>query len=103
MAGSLEKLQAALAKADFIAIEQRDVRELCTCPRTKIDFRARAGGQLAVAGDEVGVQVRFDHVLDAQAVLASFVEVDFDVTLGSTTAAMPSEPIMYEACARQPR
>ena len=48
----------------------------------QVDVGAGAGGQLAVAGDEVGMQMGFDDVLDLEVVLAGGVEVDFDVALG---------------------
>src|ERR1039458_6344647 len=50
-------LQAALAEADLIALGDRYVRELRASPRAHVDFGAGAGGQLAVAGDEIGMQV----------------------------------------------
>jgi hypothetical protein len=41
--------------------------------------RAGAGGQLATAGDEVGVDVRLDGVGDREAVLAGELQVDLHV------------------------
>jgi hypothetical protein len=57
------------------------VRELRASPRPDVDSGAGAGGQFAVAGDEIGMQVGLDHMLDAQAVLARGFQVDFDVAL----------------------
>ena len=44
-----------------------------------------------MAGDEVGVQVRFDNVLDLQALLPGGVYIDVDVALGVNHAATLSE------------
>ena len=47
----------------------------------QVDGRAGPIAQLEVAGEEVGVQVRQEHVRDAQAVLAREREVLLDVAL----------------------
>ena len=49
--------------------------------RTQIDRRAGAIAQLEVAGDEVGMKVREEDVLDSQAVLGGEREVLIDVAL----------------------
>ena len=82
MAGSFEEAQAALAEGDLVAIVDGDVREPGCGAGAHVDLGAGAGGQLAVAGDEVGMQMGFDDVLDLEVVLAGGVEVDFDVALG---------------------
>ena len=46
-----------------------------------VDARSSAPGKLMMAGDEVGVQMRFDNVLDLQAPLPGGVYVNVDVAL----------------------
>jgi hypothetical protein len=81
MARRLEKPEAALAESDLVALADRYVREPRASPRANVDFGAGAGGQFAVAGNEIGMQMGFDYMLDAQAVPARGFQVDFDVTL----------------------
>jgi hypothetical protein len=81
MAGRFEKPQAALAELDLIALGNRDVRELRASLPTHVNRRAGAGGQLAVAGDEIGVQVGLDHMPDAEAVVTRGFQIDVDITL----------------------
>ena len=45
----------------FAAFADGYVRKCCASSRAEINLSARAAGQLAMAGDEVGVQVRFDQ------------------------------------------
>ena len=44
-------------------------------------FSGVAGGQLFVAGDEIGVQVGLEDVADADAVLLGRLQVNLDITL----------------------
>jgi hypothetical protein len=46
-------------------------------------MRANSGsfGQLAVTGNEIGVEMRFDDVLDFEPVIAGFLQVQLDVPL----------------------
>ncbi len=48
----------------------------------EVDAGSGALGKLVMAGDEVGVEVGFDDVLDAEILLAGEVEVEVDVALG---------------------
>ena len=67
-------------------------------------MRAGAIAQLEMPGDEVGVEVREEHVADRETMLSGEREVLVDVALGSTTAAtrVASSPIRYDAWARHP-
>src|SRR5579862_8994514 len=57
------------------------MRKLRAGLRSEVDPRARARRQFGMAGDEVGMQVSFNDVRDAQALLGRLFQVDFDVTL----------------------
>ena len=56
-----------------------------------------------MAGNEVGVKVRQEHVRDAQAVFLGIGDILVDVALGVDDGGRvrPSSPMRYEACARQ--
>ena len=82
VARRLEELQRHLPHADLVAVLDGNVRELRAGLLAEVDLRARPLGELAVAGDEVGVQVRLDHVPDAQALRLRRLDVDVDVTPG---------------------
>ena len=45
------------------------------------DLRAGARRDLLVTADEVGVQVRLDHILDFQSLRVRFLDVFIDITL----------------------
>ena len=82
MAGSLQEIEAALAELDGVAVLDRACAGTSAPePSPEIDARAGALGKFVMAGDEVGVQVRFDDVLDLQPLFAGGVEVDVDVAL----------------------
>ena len=81
MAGRFQEAQDAVAEADFVAIVDRDVRKLGARLRAQVDGGAGEGGQFGVAGDEIGVQVGLDHVLDAEPVFDRVFDVDADVAL----------------------
>jgi hypothetical protein len=46
-----------------------------------VDLRARAPRQFHVSGDEIGVQMRFEDVRDAQLFGGGALQVHFDVAL----------------------
>ena len=81
MAGRFEESQPALAESDLVALADRHVGELRAGPRAQIYFGSGAGGQFAVAGNEIRMQVALDYVRDAEVVLARGFQVDFHVTL----------------------
>jgi hypothetical protein len=82
MPWGLQEFKSALAELDCVTVFNRSVRKGCAGFGTKIDSCAGALSKLVVAGNEVGVQMRFNNVLDPPAALASRVEIDFNVTLG---------------------
>src|SRR3989304_6012708 len=75
------RLEAHVAELEPGAVGER--REGVLGPRAgaQVDARAGAVAQLEVAGDEVGVEVREDRVLDAQAQGLGVGEVLIDVAL----------------------
>ena len=81
VARRFEKAQTAAAEADLVALRHRNVRELRAGPRAHVDLGAGAGGQLAVPGNEIGMQVSLDDIRDAQVVFARGFQVDLDVAL----------------------
>ena len=66
---------------DGIAVGHRRERVLGLGPRAKVDRRALALAKLEVAGHEVGVEVRQEHVLDPAAQPPGVLEVLLDVAL----------------------
>ena len=81
MPGRLERLQSHSTKFDDVLIVERSERVLRFCCRTQIDPRADAIAQLEVAGNEVGMEVREEDVLDLETMLGGEREVLIDVTL----------------------
>jgi hypothetical protein len=57
------------------------MRELYSCFFAEDYLRAGPRGNLAVTADEVGVQVRFDHVLDVQAVCRRLRQIFINIAL----------------------
>ena len=76
-----ERLQPHAPEIDDVAVVERDERILGPRARAEVDPRAGAVAQFEVPGHEVGVEVREEHVLDAQPVLGGEREVVIDVTL----------------------
>ena len=64
------------------AIVQRHMFKLRARGCTDVDLRARSLRQLAMARDEVGVQVRLKNVADLQAMFAGRFQVEIDIALG---------------------
>ena len=69
--GVCKKPQAHLTEFDLVAFLCSVVRKRRAGAFTQIDGSAGTGSQFLVAGDEIGVQVGFDDVLDAQPALRS--------------------------------
>ena len=70
------------------------------------DLGAGRGGQLEVAGQEVGVEVGLDDELDRQALVGGGGEDLVDVAAGVDGDRPPgacASPTRYDACDRQPR
>ncbi len=81
VARRLQEAQDAVAEAQFVAIVHRDMRERGAGLGAQINVRAGERCQLLVAGNEIGVQVSFNHVGDAEAVFDGVFDVDADVAL----------------------
>ena len=60
----LKKVEATLAKLDGISVFNRRVRERSAGAFAEINARPGALGKLMMTGNEVGVKMRFDNVLD---------------------------------------
>ena len=105
VARRLQSLQAHAPEFESVAVVQRGEPVGRFGGRAEIDGRAAAVAQFQVAGDEIGVQMREEHVLDLQAVLGGKGDVLVSVALRVDHAAVPvaSSPMMYEACARHGR
>jgi hypothetical protein len=81
VARCLERGQADLAELDDIAVRERRKRILGPGPGAEINADTGPVTQLQVAGDEVGVKMRKEDVLDSQAVFGREGEVLIDITL----------------------
>ena len=81
MAGCRQKIETALTELERIAVFDRRMREGGARAVAEINARSGALRELMVAGDEVGVQVRLDDVLDLQTLLLGGFNVDVDVAL----------------------
>ncbi len=82
MAGCLERREANLAELDDIPVGERREPVLGLRRRAQIDGGASPVAQFQMAGNEVGVKVREEHVRDAQAVLLGIGNILVDVALG---------------------
>ena len=60
----LKKVEATLAKLDGIAIFDRRVRKPSARAFTEINARPGALGKLMMTQNEIGVEMRFDNVLN---------------------------------------
>jgi hypothetical protein len=93
MTGSLHEIEPAVTELEGVAVGDGGMRKRRSGVPADINAGAGALSKLMVTGDEVGVQVRFDDVLDFQPLLARGVQVDVDVALGGQSRpAIPSEP-----------
>ena len=81
VARRFQEAQDAVAKADFVAIAHRDVRKFRARLGSEVDGGAGERSKFGMAGDEIGVQVGLDHMLDAEPVLDRVFDVDADVAL----------------------
>jgi len=79
--GGLEHREAHLAELHRVAVRHRRERILGPGPRAEMDRGALALAKLEVAGNEVGVEMRQEHVTDPAAEPAGVVEVLLDVAL----------------------
>src|SRR6266496_26972 len=77
----LKKVETALAKPDGIAVFNRSVRERSAGAFAEINARRGALGKLMMTGNEVGVEVGFDNVLDLQVLSLGGIKVNVNVAL----------------------
>ena len=104
--GRVAELERHVAQRVALAVGDAHRLELGLGDRRVDDLGAGRLGQLEVAGQEVGVEVRLDDELDREAGIGS-ASARYSATsrCGSTTTARPvvSSPIRYDACDRQSR
>ena len=81
VAGRLERDEPHLPEVDRVAVGERRERVLGLGPGAEVDPRAHAVAQLEVSGEEVGVEVREQDVLDPAAEALGVGEVLVDVAL----------------------
>ena len=81
MAGSLQKLEETASKPDRIAVFDGRVREGGAGLFAKVDSCARPLRKFTMSGDEVGVEMSFNDVLDLEPFLRGGFEIDVDVPL----------------------
>ena len=81
MAGRLDGLQPHAPDLDAVPVVQRGERVLRSGGGPQVDRRAGAVAQLEMSRDEVGVQMREEHVRDSKAVLSGEGQVLIDVAL----------------------
>src|SRR5258708_33655761 len=81
MAGRFKKTQGDFADHQLIALFDSTVWELRAGTLAEDNLRARALGQIAVAADEVRMQVRLDNVLYLQPFGRGLINVLVHVTL----------------------
>ena len=82
MAGRLKEAEAALPELNLVAVLHRDVGEQGSGPGSQIYARPGALGKLAMAGDEVSVQMRLNNMLDLPPVAGRRLQVDVNIPLG---------------------
>src|SRR5690242_19840915 len=81
MAWRFKKAQNAIAEAKLVAIPDGRVGEFDVATGAEVDPGAGDGRELAMPGDEVGMQVRLDDVLDGELVAKGVFDVDAGVAL----------------------
>jgi hypothetical protein len=82
MAGSFECLQANAAEFEDVAVRKRGETVFCFGFGAEVDGGAHAVAQFEMAGDEVGVKMGQEHVLDLEIVFGGDGQVLVDVPLG---------------------
>jgi hypothetical protein len=75
------RLEADATELDASSVGERRERVFGLRRRAEIDARADPIAQLQMAGDEVGVEMRQDHMFDAQPVLFGVRHILLDVAL----------------------
>ena len=81
VAGGVEEVETGVAELEGIAFFDRGMGEGGVGVLAEIDAGVGALGEFVVAGDEVGVEMGLDDVLDAETLLAGEVEVEVYIAL----------------------
>jgi hypothetical protein len=82
MAGGLQKPQAALPELKLVSVLDGDVGELRAGAGSNVDTRTGAFRQFMMAGNEIGMQVCFNDVLNLPCVSSRRVQIKINVSLG---------------------
>jgi hypothetical protein len=82
VAWGVEEVEAGVAELEGVAVFDGGVGEGGVGVFAEVDAGAGALGELVMAGNEVGVEMGLDDVLDGETFLAGVVEVEVDVALG---------------------
>ena len=82
VAGGLQEAKHAAAELEGVAVLDGGAGECCAGAGADIDGGAGALSELAVAGDEVGVEMGLDDVLDLETEAGGGFDIDIDVALG---------------------
>ena len=99
-----QHLQTYALEFENVAIATRSKCVRCFGRRAEIDRCAHAIAQFQMPGNEIGVEMSQEYVLDLERVFGSKLNVLVRIPL-STTAAVPVDgsPMRQEACARHGR
>ena len=81
MPGRVKELQFALAELPFLAVMQRSMGKRYMGIRSVIELCSRQFRQFARAGDMIGVDMRFDHILQRHAIVFDLITVLLRVAL----------------------
>jgi hypothetical protein len=105
MTGRFQNLESRVAKFDLVAVVGLDEVELGVRTSAEMDRGAGTVSQFNVPGEKVGVKMGQEDVFDPISASRRVSQVQFDVSLRTTTAAVLdlSSVIRYEACDKQPR
>src|SRR5207302_7559738 len=80
--GSLQEIETAVSERGRIAVADGAVRKRRAGAVAEVDGGAGLLREFLVSGDEVGVEMGLDDMLDAQAELGRGLQVNGDVALG---------------------
>jgi hypothetical protein len=82
MAGSRKDQNAEFSDAQLEAVLHFDAGKACASVRPDVDGGSGTLGQFAVTGNEIGMQVSFENVTDANTLFIGSFEVNIDIPLG---------------------
>src|SRR3954452_24609580 len=81
MTGSGKKIKSTLTEQKRVPVLHPGMREASAGTITKIDVGSRPLGQFMVPGNEVGMKMSFNDVLDLQSLLRGCVQVYLNIAL----------------------